>query len=86
MKENFEFVSYDVALMAAQVLAFHYAHLGYHVNWSAYNGQYVSLAQVTIFHDELIIINPPTGFQYSSKRTDAREGTYWTEFTFRVAE
>lgn len=86
MKEDFQFVSFDVALMAAQVLSFHYAHFGYHVNWSAYNGQYSHSIYVTIFHDELTIINPPAGYQYSSKRSDGKEGSYWTEFTFRVAE
>lgn len=86
MKENFYFVSYNVALMASQALAFHYAQLGYHVCWTAFTGINSQGVEMSIFHDELTIINPPCGFMYSRKWEYGTEDTFWTKFQFLVAE
>lgn len=86
MQEDFYFVSYNVALMSAQVMVTHYALLGYHVNLATYTLSRGSYCDVTIFHDEMVIINPPKGFQYSLKINGERNNVYWTRFEFAVAD
>lgn len=79
-KEKTRFVSFDTAMMAAQVIAFHYAHIGYQVSCSF--SRESKVVEVTIFHDSITSIVPPEGLNYSRLEESHSYDTYWCSLHF----
>lgn len=86
MNTDCKFISFSMALLASQALAFEYARKGYHVTWSCCRKPDFSYVRVVIFHSKGEIISSSVAFAYSKVETFEKEGTYWTDIEFPCNE